>query len=38
LIEVINEDTEDEDWETLEYHEWFTQDSWREAHPSGYPD
>ena len=37
LIEVINENTEDEDWETLEYHEWFTQDSWNEAHPSGFP-
>ena len=38
LIEVLNEDTDDEEWETLEYHEWFTQESWREAHPSGYPD
>ena len=38
LIEVINEDTEDEEWETLEYHEWFTIDSWNEAHPSGFPD
>ena len=36
-VELIQED-DDEDWETLEYHEWFTQESWREAHPSGYPD
>ena len=36
-VELIVED-DDEDWETLEYHEWFTQESWREAHPSGYPD
>tara|TARA_R110002050_G_C8683992_1_gene493207 strand:+ start:418 stop:660 length:243 start_codon:yes stop_codon:yes gene_type:complete len=28
----------DEEWETLEYHEWFTKDSWLEAHPSGMPD
>jgi hypothetical protein len=36
-VELI-EETEDEDWETLEYHEWFTQESWSEAHPSGFPD
>ena len=36
-VELIVED-DDEEWETLEYHEWFTQESWREAHPSGYPD
>ena len=27
-----------EDFETIEYHEWFTQEEWEAAHPSGYPD
>ena len=36
-VELIQED-DDEEWESLEYHEWFTQESWREAHPSGFPD
>ena len=35
-VELIDATTED--WESLEYHEWFTQESWAEAHPSGYPD
>ena len=35
-VELIQVD--DEEWETLEYHEWFTMESWREAHPSGFPD
>ena len=26
-VELIEED-EDGDWESLEYHEWFTQESW----------
>ena len=38
LIEVTNEDTEDEEWESLDYHEWFTLEAWNEAHPSGRPD
>ena len=29
---------EDEEWETLDYTEWFTQESWEAAHPSGFPD
>jgi len=36
-VEII-EENDDEEWETLDYHEWFTMESWREAHPSGYPD
>ena len=38
-VELIKVDEDaDEEWESLEFHEWFTQESWREAHPSGYPD
>ena len=36
-VELIQVD-DDEEWETLEYHEWFTQEEWCEAHPSGFPD
>ena len=36
-VELIQED-DDEEWETLDYHEWFTQESWCAAHPSGFPD
>ena len=36
-VEIIQED-DDEEWETLDYHEWFTMESWNEAHPSGFPD
>jgi hypothetical protein len=35
-VELIQDD--DDEWESLEYHEWFTQESWCEAHPSGFPD
>ena len=35
-VELIQED--DDEWETLEYHEWLTKESWCEAHPSGFPD
>ena len=38
LIQVNEDEDGDEEWESLEFHEWFTQESWREAHPSGYPD
>ena len=27
-----------EDMITHEYHEWFTQEQWEAAHPSGFPD
>ena len=38
LIQVNEDEDGDEEWESLEYHEWFTQESWCEAHPSGLPD
>jgi hypothetical protein len=36
-VELI-EENDDEEWDTLEYHEWFTLEEWCEAHPSGFPD
>ena len=35
LCEVVGDY---EDMITHEYHEWFTQEEWEAAHPSGYPD
>ena len=35
LAEVIGDY---EDMITHDYHEWFTQEEWDAAHPSGYPD
>tara|TARA_R110002012_G_scaffold11030_1_gene49536 strand:+ start:18 stop:278 length:261 start_codon:yes stop_codon:yes gene_type:complete len=39
LEEVItDEDGEVDDYVYHEFCEWFTPESWNEAHPSGYPD
>ena len=35
-VELIQDDGDD--WESLDYHEWFTHESWSEAHPNGLPD
>ena len=35
LAEIIGDY---EDMITHDYHEWFTQEEWEAAHPSGYPD
>ena len=32
-VELV-EENEDGDWESMEYHEWFTQEEWAAAHPS----
>ena len=31
-LELVQEGYDCE-WETLEYHEWFTQEDWEKAHP-----
>ena len=31
-VELI-EENDDEEWEGIDYHEWYTQESWFEAHP-----
>ena len=36
-VELIQED-DDEEFETLEYHEWMTEDEWNVANPTGYPE
>ena len=33
-VELVQEDY-DEVWETIEYHEWYTQEEWEAAHPNG---
>ena len=33
IIQVNEDEDGDEEWETLDYHEWFTKESWEEAHP-----
>ena len=33
-VELVQEGY-DEEWETIEYHEWFTVEEWEAAHPNG---
>ena len=35
-LEIIDDETED--FITHDYHEWFSQEEWEAAHPSGFPD
>ena len=35
-VDVIDEDSED--FISIDYHEWFSQEEWEAEHPSGHPD
>ena len=35
-VDIIDDETED--FISIDYHEWFTQEEWEAAHPGGFPE